>query len=265
MKILVVDDDVVCRDYLATLLRRNAYEVVTAENGREALEILSQTDCRMVITDWVMPEVNGPTLCRAIRERDRGDYIFVILLTLRDSHQDLIEGLAAGADEFMTKPFHPLEVQARIRAGERILAVRAREQTGNREITPPPLRFPYSVQQWVAPYIHARDPETEDFVLIECNEIHTGGVSFCSPDPCEFDELVITLGSDDARLFMLATVTERNLADDRHGENRYLLECQFVRRLEADTDRWMKALKTASQFAVRPTHPAYLSLATLNL
>ncbi|HWB13017.1 MAG TPA: response regulator [Pirellulales bacterium] len=262
MKILVVDDDVVCRDFLVTLLRQNAYEVLTAENGREALEILAQTDCRMVITDWVMPQVNGLTLCRAIREADRGDYVFVILLTSRDSHQDLIEGLAAGADDFMTKPFHPVEVRARIRTGERILAVRARNQPGNGEIPPAPLRFPYAVQQWVAPHIQGRAPEAEDFVLIECNELHTGGVSFCSPDPCEFDELVVTLGTDGARLFMLARVTGRNLADNWPKERRYLLECEFVRRMETDIDCWTNALKTASQLAVRRTHPVYRHLAT---
>src|SRR5262249_37076298 len=102
MKILVVDDDVVCREALSGLLRRRSYEVLTATNGREALEMLATTDCRMVITDWVMPEVNGVTLCRAIRE-DFGQSIFIIILTSRHDKEDVGEGLAAGADEYMTK------------------------------------------------------------------------------------------------------------------------------------------------------------------
>jgi CheY-like chemotaxis protein len=253
MKILVVDDDVVCRDLLATVLRRQRYEVLTAANGREALEILAQTDCRIVITDWVMPEVNGPTLCRAIREGD-SDYVFIILLTSRDSHQDLVEGLAAGADEFMTKPFHPTEVWARVRTGERILTVRARNLTGEQEIPPAPLRFPYAVQQWVAPCHNGQHPNVEDFLLIKCQELYTGGVSFYSPDPCNSGELVITLGTDDNRLFMFAQVTERSEACDPHGRMRYLLECQFLRRVQIDTRRWPKLLAAARE-------PALLQLA----
>lgn len=129
MKILVVDDDVVSRETLAEILRKCRYDVVTAESGREALEILAEGDCRMVISDWVMPEVNGPTLCRAIREGEFSSYIYVILLTVRNSHEDVIEGLSAGADDFMTKPFHPGELRVRIRAGERILALESRDLT----------------------------------------------------------------------------------------------------------------------------------------
>ena len=123
MKILVVDDDLVCRDTLTTVLRRYSYDVVAAMNGREALETLGRHDCRVVISDWVMPEVNGPTLCRAIRAANFGHYVFIILLTSRDATEDVIEGLSAGADEFMTKPFHPGEVRARLRTAERILGV----------------------------------------------------------------------------------------------------------------------------------------------
>ena len=129
MRILVVDDDEVSRDALERVLQRHGYDVITAANGREALEILATSDCRMVISDWVMPEVNGPTLCRAIRDGDFSSYIYIILLTVRHAHQDVIEGLSAGADDFMTKPFHPGELRVRIRAGERILALETRDLT----------------------------------------------------------------------------------------------------------------------------------------
>jgi DNA-binding response OmpR family regulator len=119
MKILVVDDDAISRDTLAEMLRKHRYGVVTAASGREALEILVQGDCRMVISDWVMPEVNGPTLCRAIRKGEFSSYVYIILLTVRKSHEDVVEGLSAGADDFMTKPFYPSELRVRIRAGER--------------------------------------------------------------------------------------------------------------------------------------------------
>jgi putative two-component system response regulator len=127
MKILVVDDDQVSRDTLAHMLRRFQYEVLTASNGREALEMLSGSDCRMVISDWVMPEVNGLTLCRAIREGEFSSYIYIILLTVRHSQQDVIEGLSAGADDFIKKPFNPAELRVRLRSGERILSLETRD------------------------------------------------------------------------------------------------------------------------------------------
>jgi putative two-component system response regulator len=127
MKILVVDDDSVSRDALAEILRRFEYEVLTASNGREALEMLAASDCRMVISDWVMPEVNGLTLCRAIREGEFSSYIYIILLTVRHSQQDVIEGLSAGADDFIKKPFNPSELRVRLRTGERILSLETRD------------------------------------------------------------------------------------------------------------------------------------------
>jgi hypothetical protein len=100
---------------------------------------------------------------------------------------------------------------------------------------------------------------------VECHELHTGGVSFYSPDPCDCDELVITLGADGSRLFMLARVTERNLAHDSRGETRYSLECEFVRRMETDSDQWLKALKAASRFGVlQPARAVRPSFVTLN-
>ncbi|HWB11836.1 MAG TPA: HD domain-containing phosphohydrolase [Pirellulales bacterium] len=129
MKILVVDDDQVSRDTLAEMLRRFEYEVLTASNGREALETLAGNDCRMVISDWIMPEVNGLTLCRAIREGEFSSYIYIILLTVRHSRQDVIEGLSAGADDFIKKPFNPGELRVRLGTGERILSLETRDLT----------------------------------------------------------------------------------------------------------------------------------------
>jgi putative two-component system response regulator len=129
MAILVVDDDDLCRDALAEVLRRCGYDVVTASDGRQALEILAKTDCRMVISDWVMPEMNGLALCRAIRQGRFRRYIYIILLTERQSPQDMIEGLTAGADDFMSKPFHPAEVRDSVRAGEVILSLETSDFT----------------------------------------------------------------------------------------------------------------------------------------
>ncbi len=127
MKVLIVDDDEVALEVPGHALQRAGHEPVVARDGQEALAILEQHACRMVISDWVMPGMDGVELCRRIRAAESSGYVYVILLTARDDIQDVVEGLTAGADDFMTKPFHPEELRVRIRAGERILSLETRE------------------------------------------------------------------------------------------------------------------------------------------
>ncbi|MCK4601843.1 MAG: response regulator, partial [Phycisphaerae bacterium] len=101
----------------------------TAENGLVAMDILRNTKCRMVITDWEMPEMNGVELCRAIRSEDLGRYIYIILLTCRKGTANTVEGLSAGADDFMSKPFDPSELAVRMRSRERLLSLETRDLT----------------------------------------------------------------------------------------------------------------------------------------
>jgi two-component system cell cycle response regulator len=122
VKILVADDDAVSRLLMERMLRQTEFEVVTARNGREALEILSKEDGpRLVLLDVTMPEMGGLEVCRAIRHGLRRAYIYVALLTSKDSKEDLVAGLEAGADDYLTKPCHPEELRARLRTGRRIL------------------------------------------------------------------------------------------------------------------------------------------------
>lgn len=127
MKILVVDDDELTLATLEHALRRHGHEVETATNGRDALEKLKLGACRLVISDWEMPQMSGVELCRAIRGGDFPGYIYTILLTSRDAAADAVQGLAAGADDFVTKPFNPAELAQRVRTGERILALETRD------------------------------------------------------------------------------------------------------------------------------------------
>ena len=129
MLILVVDDDEVARDLISYALKLDGHEVIAATNGREALEILAEGTCRIVISDWMMPEVSGPTLCRAIRAGEFSSYVYVILLSSHTNQSDVIEGLSAGADDFMTKPFDINELRVRIRAAQRILGLETRDNT----------------------------------------------------------------------------------------------------------------------------------------
>ena len=127
MKVLVADDEAVSRRMLSEMLKRWGYEVVSARDGLEALECLNSDDPpRLTILDWMMPGASGLEVCRTVRHRNREPYIYIILLTSRDRREDIIEGLEAGADDYITKPFDPHELKVRLRAGRRILDLQAK-------------------------------------------------------------------------------------------------------------------------------------------
>ena len=119
--VLIVDDDDISRRLLERALTTEGYRVVSAVNGREALERYKEEFFPIVLTDWNMPEMDGLQLCQAIREEHSSAYVFTILLTSRDSKQDIIAGLEAGADDYLTKPFDPPELIARLKTGIRVL------------------------------------------------------------------------------------------------------------------------------------------------
>ena len=129
MEVLVVDDEVFARNMLRTILTKSGYEVLTASNGQEALDILRASACRMVVSDWEMPEFNGIELCRAVRSGAVDGYVYFIVLTSHDRPQDVVEGLEAGADDFVKKPYDPAEIVVRVRAGERLMTLEVSEMT----------------------------------------------------------------------------------------------------------------------------------------
>lgn len=129
MQVLICDDDEIALDILEHLLVEQGFDVLRATDGREALELLDIHSCRLVISDWEMPGLSGLELCQQIREGDFGSYIYVILLTSRDRSEDIVAGLGAGADDFITKPFQPDELTVRVRAGLRVLSLETRDLT----------------------------------------------------------------------------------------------------------------------------------------
>ena len=129
MKILAVDDDPIALEMIKAALERFGHEVTTATSGDSAVDLLAQHPIRMIITDWMMDAMDGIQLCRAIRRRKMSRYVYVIILSSRDDPVDVAEGIAAGADDFMTKPFDTGELVARIRAGERALSLETRDVT----------------------------------------------------------------------------------------------------------------------------------------
>ncbi|OGU13729.1 MAG: diguanylate cyclase response regulator [Geobacteraceae bacterium GWC2_53_11] len=126
--ILIVDDNRLQRSVLEANLKSIGYDVVSAENGREALEIFRKGYYPIVMTDWVMPEMNGLELCRAIRADDSGRYTYIIILTSLDSKNDIIAGLEAGADEYLVKPPHQAELTSRLKTARRILDLEQSQQ-----------------------------------------------------------------------------------------------------------------------------------------
>jgi diguanylate cyclase (GGDEF)-like protein len=127
MKILIADDDPLSRRLLEKTLERAGYEVIAVSDGRQAVKSLSATDPpRLALLDWMMPELDGPGVCREIRKRREQNYVYMILLTSRQSKEDTVVGLESGADDYLVKPFNADELKARLRTGERILLLEDR-------------------------------------------------------------------------------------------------------------------------------------------
>ena len=124
ISLLVVDDDPVSSGQLGALAKAAGYEVQSAPDGRQAWELLQLARVPIVISDWYMPEMDGPELCRRIRARTREPYVYFILVTSRGGKQQYLAGMEAGADDFIAKPVDADELRARLKVAERILGLR---------------------------------------------------------------------------------------------------------------------------------------------
>jgi len=122
VKVLIADDDAVTRRLLEATLKSWSYEVFSASDGAEALRILEdKARPDIALLDWQMPETDGPEVCRIIRARPQTLPVYVILLTTLGGRQNIVEGLQAGADDYITKPFDREELHARLEVGRRIV------------------------------------------------------------------------------------------------------------------------------------------------
>lgn len=123
MKILVAEDTLVGQKLLERTLSRWGYEVVVVENGAQALQALMESDIELVISDWMMPEMDGVEFCERVRARDWERYVYIIMLTALGETEHLTRAMEAGADDFLNKPLNRDELRARMMAAERMLSV----------------------------------------------------------------------------------------------------------------------------------------------
>ena len=134
MRILIADDEAISRRLLEKTLERAGYQVTAVGDGRQAADQLSRPDApRLALLDWVMPELDGLSVVREVRKRREQEYVYMVLLSAKETKEDIVAGLEAGADDYLTKPFDAEELKARLRTGQRILSledrlVEAREQ-----------------------------------------------------------------------------------------------------------------------------------------
>jgi sigma-B regulation protein RsbU (phosphoserine phosphatase) len=125
VRILVAEDDSIARRILESTLGKLGWDIVTAPDGTTAWQLLQDLEGhdapQLAVLDWMMPGMDGVEICRKLRATPGFELMYVILLTMRSEKEDLAEALSAGANDYITKPFHPVELEARVRVGERMV------------------------------------------------------------------------------------------------------------------------------------------------
>jgi DNA-binding response OmpR family regulator len=122
MRILIVEDDLSTRNTLSSLLQKCGHDTDVVSSGEEAWELIRKPGApRLILLDWLMPGLDGIHLCKKIRSIDSENPFYIIMLTVKDNKKDIVEGLNTGTDDYITKPFYPEELRARINAGHRII------------------------------------------------------------------------------------------------------------------------------------------------
>ena len=134
MKILIAEDDFVSRLLVKKAVEKIGHDVLEAENGKIALELFLEHKPDIIISDWMMPEMDGIELCQKIRASDKKTYSYIILLTAKDKMTDLVEVFEAGADDYIIKPFKPDELRSRIKNGERIIKLEGEHHDLQKEL-----------------------------------------------------------------------------------------------------------------------------------
>src|SRR5260370_30140581 len=131
IKVLAADDSAVSRKLVEHALSEEQYSLVFAKSGRETIDLFAEHHPAMVIVDWIMPDVTGIEICQHIRSRSQASYTYIIVLTGKSGKESVVERLAAGADDYLTKPFHHEGLIARVGEGRRISALQREIEAKN--------------------------------------------------------------------------------------------------------------------------------------
>jgi diguanylate cyclase (GGDEF)-like protein len=131
IRVLVADDSAVSRKLVEQTLSDKQYSLVFAKSGREAVNLFAEHHPTLVIVDWIMPDLTGLEICKHIRSKEKASYTYIILLTGKSEKESVVEGLAAGADDYLTKPFHHEELIARVGVGLRIMELQREIEVKN--------------------------------------------------------------------------------------------------------------------------------------
>ncbi len=135
MRVLIAEDDKTSRMILERILTKNGHQVTAVEDGLKALASIKKEVPDMLITDWMMPDLDGLELCLRVRALDLSSYVYIILWTALTQKENIIKGLDAGADDYITKPFDRTELLARVKAGERIIQLEKSLRQRNKELS----------------------------------------------------------------------------------------------------------------------------------
>jgi sigma-B regulation protein RsbU (phosphoserine phosphatase) len=135
MRILIAEDEPISRRLLETTLTKAGHDVVAAEDGIKALDSIQKEVPDILITDWMMPELDGLEVCRRLRRLELPSYVYVIVLTALTQKENITQGLDAGADDYVTKPFERTELLARVRAGQRVVELEKSLREKNKELS----------------------------------------------------------------------------------------------------------------------------------
>lgn len=211
-RILIADDDQLSRFKLENDLKKWGHEVVVAEDGEEAWRKFQEGEFSIVITDWMMPKVDGLELVRRIRGAENSDYVYVIMLTAKTEMHDIVSGMGAGADDFLSKPFHRDELQVRLRAGQRITRLNRELNDTNRRLR----RSLEAAAEIRQSFLPAETPEFPGFNFAWHHHAHVElGGDMLNMVPLNADRLgmyVLDISGVGVPAALLATLLNRALA-----------------------------------------------------
>jgi two-component system, cell cycle response regulator len=157
IRVLVADDSAVSRKFVEHTLSEKQYSLIFAKSGRETVDLFAEHHPTIMIVDWIMPDLTGIEICKHIRSKTQASYTYIILLTGKSGKESVVQGLATGADDYLTKPFHPEELIARVGVGLRIMELQREIEVKNAmlqelALTDPLTSLPNrrAIEEWAA-------------------------------------------------------------------------------------------------------------------